>query len=274
MVGPLALVLGDVDLKAQIASTIADGSATLLVEWGKGADEHGFWVCFATNDVDGDGEPDDSFGDRARGDGTFQIDGDSIDEYGATLQFNRASRDGDLVEAGPSIFRFPLPFGAGDDPVELNLTMEQATFQGVVVEGPTGVESADEVFRLDGEDVTFGGWQLGGIVSLDQIGQLFNDLLADCLCADFDATDPIVTYGEGPTHYVMECAQSPRGGCTADDGAICENVGLICSTALPLIPTIGIVDIDSDHSGITDSMSVGLRVSAIGATLAEPPTAP
>ena len=273
LLGPLALVAGDdLDIEATIEEALADDSIAILLEWGKGAEENGFWVYLGTNDTDGDGEPDQSFGDRAGGDGVFQIERDAIDEFGSLIQFNTASRDGDNIEAGPSVFRLNIPIDTEDFSLNLDLTIEQATIAGTVAED--GVTSVDEDFDIDGETVTYGGWGLGGVVPLDQIGQLLNDLVSGCACAGFDPSEPIITYGEQPSGYVMECAQQPTGGCTADDGVICENVGLVCSTALPLIPTIGIADIDTDDSGFADAMSVGIRLSAVGASLADPALVP
>ena len=275
LLGPLALIAGDgLDIEATIEEALADDSIAILLEWGKGAEENGFWVYLGTNDTDGDGEPDQSFGDRAGGDGVFQVERDAIDEFGSLIQFNTATRDGDDIEAGPSLFRLNIPIDTEDFSLNLDLTIEQATIAGTVMDDATGVASVDEDFDIDGETITYGGWGLGGVVPLDQIGQLLNDLVAGCACAGFDPSEPIITYGEQPSGYVMECAQQPTGGCTADDGVICENVGLVCSTALPLIPTIGIADIDTDNSGFADAMSVGIRLSAVGATLADPALVP
>ena len=269
LVGALGALGQDLDIEATIEEALADDSIALLLEWGKGAEGNGFWAYLGSNDTDGDGEPDQSFEDRASGAGVFQIEPEGLDEYGSLIQFNTATVDGDVVTAGPSLFRINIPIDTEDFALNLDLTIEQATIMGAQVEDATGIASVDEEFDIDGELIEFGGWALGGVVPLDQIGALLNNLASDCACAGFDSAEPVVTYGDDGTTYNLACAQEPDGECTADDGVICENIGLVCSF-LPSLPSFGLNDIDTDGNGVGDALSVGIRLSGVGATLGDP----
>ncbi|MFT6397675.1 MAG: hypothetical protein ACJAYU_002429, partial [Bradymonadia bacterium] len=270
LVGALGALGQDLDIEATIEEALAGDSIALLLEWGRGAEGNGFWAYLGSNDTDADGEPDQSYEDRSAGDGVFQIQASSLDEYGSIIQFNTATVDGDVTTAGPSIFALNIPIETDGFSLDLDLTIERATIQGITVDDATGVASVDEEFDIDGENIEYGGWALGGVVPLDQIGALLDDLMSDCACAGFDADLPVVTYGDDGTTYNLACAQSPEGECTADDGVICENVSLVCSF-LPSLPSFGLNDIDTNGNGVGDALSVGIRLSAVGAVLAEIP---
>lgn len=260
------------DANQLMADAIADDSLTVLIEWGMGAEGNGFWAHLGTNDTDGDGAPDQAFEDRSNGDGVFQVLPESLDEYGAIIQFNIATVDGDVVTAGPSLFRVNIPIETEGFSLDLDLTIENATVQGAQVDDATGIASADQEFELDGELVALGGWMLGGVIPLDQIGALLNDLASDCSCAGFDSDRPVVNYGDDGTTYLLGCAQAPEAACTAEDGPICENITAICEF-IARVSELGINDIDTDGNGVGDAMSVGLWLSSVGATLADPPVA-
>ena len=273
LVGALGVLGGDLDIEATLEEALADDDIALVFEWGKGSTEEGFWTYLSTNDVDDDGEPDQDFSVRSAGDGIFQILPEALDEFGALVQFNYASVTDGVLTAGPSLFRLNIPIDAEGISLDLDLTIEQATVQGSSTETATGIASVNEEFDIDGEVIEFGGWKLGGVVPLDQIGALLNDLAKDCACAGFNPDEPVITYGDDGTQYNLACEQTPAGECTADDGVICENIALVCSF-LPSLPSLGLNDIDTDGNGVGDALSVGIRVSGVGATLADPPVQP
>jgi hypothetical protein len=110
------------------------------------------------------------------------------------------------------------------------------------------------------------------VIPLGQIGAVLDDLVSDCACAGFDADTPVITYGEDGTDYHLACAQSPEGECSRDESPLCENIADICQF-IAQMPDSGVIDIDTDGNGVRDAMSVGLWLSAVGATLSEPPDA-
>jgi hypothetical protein len=61
--------------------------------------------------------------------------------------------------------------------------------------------------------------------------------------------------------------------CTDADGTICGNLSTVCGFA-PALPTLGLIDVDTNGNAIPDAISVGLRLSMSGAALAATPVAP
>ncbi|MCB9507091.1 MAG: hypothetical protein H6698_03260 [Myxococcales bacterium] len=263
LVGALGALGGDIDVDALIGEALADDSIALLFQWTKlDADpsEHDFSVYLATNDVDGDGTPDQSFGDRADGMGVFQVQAASVDAYGSIVQFNQTTFVDDVLTAGPGVFRLSIPIATEDFSLDLDLSIQQATVQGQLADSDNGPVSVDPTF----DDVEYGGIKLGGVVPLDQIFEIIEDLARDCECAGFTA-DPIITYGDNGTTYAVACAQTPTGDCEGQ-GTICENLGTVCSF-LPSLPSLGLNDIDTDGNGVGDALSVGVRLSLTGAAV-------
>ena len=248
---------------------IRAGDITQIFEWGRGADENGFWAYEATNDLDDDGSPDTEWRDRADGRGTFRILADSLDERGAFAQFNAATHVDGWVEATAEEFdlglRVPMGVFGG---IELRLV--DARFSGPISETPTGFASGEEEFDIDGELIPFGTWQLGGVVPLEVFAESLEEEAAACACAEFDLSEPILRYGDTGEYYELACAQTPGGDCTLEDGEFCGNISLLCSF-LPSLPSFGLNDIDLDENGVGDALSVGLRLTAVGATLDDPP---
>lgn len=269
LVGALGVLGEDLDIDATLQEALEGDDIALIFEWGQGADEAGFHAYLATNDVDDDGTPDDDFATRVAGDGTFQLDPAGVDEFGSIVQFNMASEVDGVVTAGPSQFRLNIPIDTEDFSLDLDLTIEQATVTGELTDVTNGRASVNPEYDVDGEMVEFGGLQLGGVVPLDQIGELLNTLASDCACAGFDDTMPVITYGDDGVQYNLACAQTPAGECTEADGVVCENLSLVCSF-LPSLPSLGLNDIDTNNNGVGDALSVGIRLSATGAIIADP----
>ena len=218
--------------------------------------DYNFSIYLATNDVDGDGTPDQEFSERTAGNGVFAIDTASLDEWGGIIQFNNTTYTAPVFQAGPGEFRLNLPIDTGDFALNLDLTIQQATIRGAIAESATGIESEDDAISL------------GGVVSLDSIFSILNDLAADCECAGFDSSMPVLTYGDNGTEYLVTCSQTPTGDCSGA-GTVCENLGLVCSLIGQLVPVFGLGDIDTNGNGVVDHLSVGLQLSLTGATVAE-----
>lgn len=265
----LVAALG-VDADELLTDRIRDDDVAVIFEWDKGSERAGFHAYFATNDVDDDGVPDDDFATRVAGDGTFQLDPASVDEYGAQVQFNRAREDEGVLVAGPSQFHLNVPIHIGDVELELDLTIEQATMFGPLEDTTTGRASVDAEFEIEGEMVEFGGMQLGGVIPLDQVGKLLDSWASECTCAGFDPSMRVISYGDDGVTYNSECVQTPTDGCTEADGPICANLDAVCAF-LPTMVSLGLNDLDTNNNGVGDSISVGLWLSLTGATLTDPP---
>ena len=274
LVGALAVIGEDLDIQATLDEALADDAITTLIEWKHWPDSPEFSIYLGTNDGDGDGEPDQAFEDRAAGDGIFQIKPESFGEAGALVQFNSAAISDGYLVAGPSLFRLILPLDGGGFTIDLDLTLEQARIEGSIREMETGIESVNPEFDIDGTMMEFGGLMVGGVVALDQIFSIIDEIARSCTCARIDPDEPVITYGDDGTQYAVACVQTPSGSaCAADDGTICENLSLVCSI-LPSLPSLGLNDVDTDGNEVGDALSVGLRLSATGAALGHPAIAP
>ncbi|MCA9563059.1 MAG: hypothetical protein KC561_06200 [Myxococcales bacterium] len=262
----LATLLSGTDFDAEFAHSLEADDLTMIFSWGHGENEEGFHVYLATNDLDGNGDPNQSFETRSAGNGTFRLDPASIDEHGAYIQFNRAEKDGDTLTAGPSIMRLAIPFELDGEPFSLDVDIEDAMVVGDIVPISTGIETVN-LEITDGEETdTYGGLALGGVIPFEQIGEILNDFASDCSCAGF-SEGPVISYGPGTRNYEFECVQEPDGDCS-EAGTICQNLEAACL----LLPAVGMLaDIDQDGDGVPDSLSIGVRLSLTGASLTEPP---
>lgn len=256
LIGLVGVLAADVNIDDVIAEALADDSIALLMGWTGLPDSHNFSIYLATNDVDGDGTPDQEFSERAAGNGVFTINEESLDEWGGVIQFNNTTYTAPVFQAGPGEFRLNLPIDTDGFSLNLDLTIQDTTIRGPIAESTTGIESEDDAILL------------GGVVPLDQIFSILNDLAADCTCAEFDPTMPVITYEDNGTEYLVTCAQTPTGDC-AGGGTVCENLGLVCSLIGQLVPVFGLGDIDTNGNGVVDALSVGLQLSLTGATVAD-----
>ena len=262
--GAMAVLDQNLDIDEEVSGALEFGGSTRLVAWAPPSSD-GYWLYDATNDLDGDGAPDDSFDDRLDGMGLFELLPDSGDEFGAHLQFNLELDDG-WFGAGTDPIVVPLPFAfiQGLTPVPLL----RARIRGDVFEDSDGGWSSDHEFDSDGELIEFGGIELAGVLHLDDLAALFERELQGCECARFNADSPIVTTGVDGDGFWIACAQGPAGDCSADRRVGCRNVELVCGV-LPSLTSFRLNDFDSDGDGIGDSMSVGVRLTAVPGTLTE-----
>ncbi len=273
LLGVLGTFLDGVDINASIQEAVDAGDLALVLEHvnvpdsvntGGQATDATVNLYLATADEG------DTAADRASGDGTFTL-GE------ATATFDDVTVGEGQFAAGPDTFPLTIPLGAlgGSDLgiEELDLTVTDARIEGEIVECNNGVCSVDPLVSVDGEDVQVGGMKLGGAVGADQIVTLINDLVADCSCISADlATEPMILGGEDADaqSYVLECnsaVDTSSANCGDEDGAICGglggNIGTVCS-ALGVVGNL--IDVDIDGNGINDGISLGIRLSLVGAT--------
>jgi hypothetical protein len=262
----LSTLISGTDFDAEFAQSIEMDDLTMIFAWGYGPAEDGFHVYLGSNDANDDGVPDDTFEQRSEGSGTFLLESRTIDDYGAFIQFNNADRETDALTAGPSLMRLAVPIYLDGSRIFLDVDIEDAMVTANLADTDTGIDTVDETFGEGSGAETYGGMQIGGVISFDYIGELLDGLASDCSCAEFE-DGPVIGYGVNDGGYEFTCLQTPTGDCSGAE-TICANLTAAC----PLLPAVGaLADIDQDGDGINDSLSIGLRISLAGATLTSPP---
>ena len=267
------------DLNELLAEQLEGGGFTLLAEYKRGfdgTDPSQLHFFIGTNDVDGNGEPDQTYDQILDGEGEFLITGAAFGPRGSLIQFNRGTFDeatGEFVSPAEEFF-LTLPLGGLIDGVgDVSLTINDARLEANL--DPTEpTSSINPTF----DEVEYGGARLGGFIELDELFGTLNDIVGEsCACAvgNTSGEPPVIIFGEGanprrPTQYGISCNDTSFDISTCESGnVICDNIGLVCSTGAQIISTLAIADIDSNGNGIDDSLSVGIFVTMDTATLNE-----
>lgn len=282
LTGALGAISPDTDIQATLDSAVADGSIALLLEYA-GLDETTktgatqLWFYLATNDVDGDGSGDQAWDPALKaGEGIFQVQPTSLAADGSPLiKFEAASIDSNVLSAGPGDFPLSLPIPGL---LTLDVTIKQATLEADVRSEASGIFTTDADIDSDGDGTpeVWGGGKLGGVIPVEQVINILNDLANDCACAGIAPDAAVIIAGEGTDQYDVACDPNITindSACTDADGLICGNLSTVCGFA-PALPTLGLIDVDTNGNTIPDAISVGLRLSMSGAALAETPVAP
>ncbi len=282
LTGALGAISPDTDIQATLDSAVADGSIALLLEYA-GLDETTktgatqLWFYLATNDVDGDGSGDQAWDPALKaGEGIFQVQPTSLAADGSPLiKFESASIDSNVLGAGPGDFPLSIPIPGL---LTLDVTIKQATLEADVRAEASGIFTTDADIDSDGDGTpeVWGGGKLGGVIPVDQVIGILNDLANDCACAGIAPDAAVIIAGEGTDQYDVACDPTITindAACTDADGLICGNLSTVCGFA-PALPTLGLIDVDTNGNTIPDAISVGLRLSMSGAALAETPVAP
>ncbi len=282
LTGALGAISPDTDIQATLDSAVADGSIALLLEYA-GLDETTktgatqLWFYLATNDVNGDGSGDQTWDPALKGgEGIFQVQPTSLDADGKPLiKFESASIDSNVLGAGPGDFPLTIPIPGL---LTLDVTIKQATIEADVRPEASGIFTNDADIDSDGDGVSevWGGGKLGGVIPVEQVIGILNDLANDCACAGIAPDAVVIIAGEGTDQYDVACDPNITindSACTDADGLICGNLSTVCGFA-PALPTLGLIDVDTNGNTIPDAISVGLRLSMSGAALAATPVAP
>jgi flagellin-like hook-associated protein FlgL len=278
LVGALGAIAPDTDLQQTLDDAVAGGDIALLIEYygldkATNAGATQLWFYLGSNDVDGDGSGDQAWDPTLKnGEGVFLAKASSLDESGEPLiKFESAGIAEDVLTAGPGDFPLSIPI---PDLLTLNVTIQQAQLNADVRSEATGIFTTDEEIDAD-EDGTaelWGGGKLGGVIPVDQVISILNDLANDCACAGVPADANLIIAGEGADAYEVACDPDITindGACTDADGLICGNLGTVCGFA-PALPTLGLIDVDTNENAVPDAISVGIRVSMSGAAIPEP----
>ena len=261
---------------------MADGSIALLLEYA-GLDETTktgptqLWFYLGTNDVDGDGSGDQAWDTALKaGEGIFQVQPTSLAADGSPLiKFESAEIDSNTLSAGPGDFPLTIPIPGL---LTLDVTIKQAQIEADVRPEASGIFTNDADIDSDGDGTpeVWGGGKLGGVIPVDQVIGILNDLANDCACAGIAPDAVVIIAGEGTDQYDVNCDPDitiDDSACTDADGLICGNLSTVCGFA-PALPTLGLIDVDTNGNTIPDAISVGLRLSMSGAALAATPVAP
>jgi hypothetical protein len=281
LIGALGAIAPDVNIQDTLDSAVADGSTALLFEYA-GLNESTLsgstqvWVYKVTNDLDGDGAPDQALEPaRKAGEGIFQVLPNSLARDGSPLvRFESGAIRSSILSAGPGEFPFSFPFLGLRS---LDARIQQATLDADVRPAASGIFTTDADIDSDGDGVreVWGGGKLGGVIPVEQVIGILNDLANDCACAGIARDAVVILAGEGTDQYDIACDPNITindSACTDADGTICGNLSTVCGFA-PALPTLGLIDVDTNRNLIPDAISVGLRLSMSGAALANPPVA-
>jgi hypothetical protein len=282
LTGALGAISPDTDIQATLDSAVADGDIALLLEYAGLAEltktgPTQLWFYLATNDIDGDGSGDQDWATALKaGEGIFQVQPTSLAADGSPLiKFESAAIRSNTLTAGPGDFPLTIPIPGL---LTLDVTIEQAQIVADVRPEASGIFTNDADIDSDGDGTpeVWGGGKLGGVIPVDQVIGILNDLANDCACAGIAADAEVIIAGEGTDQYDVACDPNITindSACTDADGLICGNLSTVCGFA-PALPTLGLIDVDTNGNTIPDAISVGLRLSMSGATLENPPVAP
>ena len=245
-------------------------------------------VFVGINDIDLDGNPDQSLDERREGLGEFRADRRTLGDNGAQLMLpgtllaeghfrtRAATFDAELPIYQTCSFRFhetPLrPSGArcrGEEVYPLRLF-------GLRV---AGAIAADEggVSSVDTDDVP--GIRIGGAIQVQDVATLLNASYSDaCRCAGIGEDDDMIVVSSSGTRTTMACdarfANPDISTCVSGQRQ-CAGIANLCN-ALPLLGNLA--DVDTDGDGVQDAFSFGVRVSLSPATFGgdrgpiQPPT--
>lgn len=260
-------ILGDTDVNGMIQSSIADGTIAILLEYvgldaaNAAADAdltmNGFYGAYATFQAGGT-TPD--YDTALTGEGHFTVDPNSFIEGTAMplISFAGAKIQGGVLTAGPSLFTLNFP---------LMGMLLSASVNGTQIE-------ADVAANLNGKGLDFTGAKLGGYVKAEELAGAINAVLTGCDClglsTDLITFDPMVAEPKlACDDTALDEFKANGPNCTEDEG-ICYDIGskasimdLVCGVGLNLLA----LDVDSDDNGLVDSISVGVRLDGVAATI-------
>ena len=170
-----------------------------------------------------------------------------------------------------------IDFGTGgfdSDNVDF-YSLKRARAVGEIVNcGDGGLCSIDPLVNLDGDDVQVGGIGLSGALHAQAMVSLLNGMVGRCSCISSDlASNPMFLGGEDidAGTYVLQCnpnVDTSWSSCTSQDGPTCEGIGGNIGTVCSALGVIGnLIDVDVDGNGVNESISMGVRLSLVPATL-------
>jgi len=249
--GPMLQMSLD-DLNATVAESLAGGDFIILFEYfglaADAADTAYFDVNFFLGaDEDDPADPTDNFS----GTETFLIVPDSLKPDGTPLiTFAGASVAGGVIEAGPS--QFIVPISIEDPPLNLVLTVDEASMNADITNGANGYE--------------LGNGTLCGYITIEQIFNALNDFMGgSCGCLGYTGEAIYMNADEEWECATFVSTCNPDDPETGSIQEICGQIGQYCGMAAGLLPQFLDVDVDGDGAG--DAISLGATFGATSAVL-------
>jgi hypothetical protein len=272
----LGSLVGDLD--ELLTDFVQDGTAILLAEYKNGFDgTNPSQLHFFIGDAEGG-----TWDDWSEGNGTFTVTGAAFGPRGSLIQFNRGTFNSTTgaFASPPEQFSIVLPLAslgvelAGLEEVRLDI-LDARLEAALDPSQPTDTVNP----TINGVEV--GGARLGGYITLDSLFSQINQVFAGCGCATGSMGEsPSLIYGDnipGPggrpaTRYSISCSSSTYNVDACEAGTVCTdasiNINLVCS-AIGLAASLLTPDFDTDGNGVNDSVSVGLRLGMVKATIGE-----
>lgn len=256
------------ELHRQALATIA---GTWLVEY-RGTDmdawrrwpQLSFWP--GTNDLDGDGMPDQSHEAGPESERTFRVRGEHFTRVGAPLQFNSAAFDGGQLLSDVSAYVLPLALDSVLPGIGLlNIPIEHVRIAAHLDDSmPTrSIREGDA-----------GGLLLGGVLPLGIALDLVDWEARGCVCAvGIEEPYQVIRHGENADRgrYQASCAAAPYdvSACDVSDVFCSDTLNRLCE-ALVASSGASLADLDTDNSGVPDAVTFGFRLMLVPATIADP----
>ena len=229
-----------------LAATLADGTHITVLEYiglrDGGADTPAFDLASYAA-VDDDGDPDNNL----EGHGTFRVPSTSLYPNGAPIYgFDSASVAGGRLTAEGGWWA--LPTSCQTTGFDFDISAEDVSVTATIQAEVGGY------LQRRGE-------LCGYIAKVSVLGAL-NDYVAT-YCGCLGLARPLIVNEGGGSYACSEAAPT----CDPEDeiGSICSTLNQFCGSVVLLLPMF--LDVDYDGDEIGDAMSVGLRFSAVPASI-------
>ena len=250
-----------------------DGDIVILTDWltypESGTGEADFAILIGDLEKDGEGNPVESFGTRAAGDGNYTVQPMSLDGYGPQVRFGLADVDDNTMTTELSIFNLTLSLGEidGINIGDLNLTLDAAKIEADLSVETNGIHTVDR--EAAGETPFMGGGMLGGVVGLEGVLGIFEDLAADCECTTEGEPLMVYAYDFASGSLQLECnAASGATECGESEPGVCGFLGIVCGVT-SIIAGVPDVDLYACEEVVPSGGTEQYRCGVEGAEFAE-----
>jgi hypothetical protein len=256
-----------------INMALADGSTNLLVDFDGMPEDlsQSSTVTIrgttGTNDLDGDGEPDQDATARLNGDGVYEGEVENpafaFESADATLSDGVVELDSDIS------WRIPLPLRGNE---ALYIPVNQLQISAELQRNADGqLSSIQTATTVEEQTIELGGMRVGGLVPVEDLVTSLNGALSSCECAGLTAGDDLLLYN-GVVNDSLEVIcdaelEVDSSSCTREtSGQLCPLISLLCN-ASSLIPNLA--DTDTNDDDINDAYTVGLYMTLVPASIEE-----
>lgn len=212
----------------------------------------------ASPDTDRDGESDSSQAERAQGQAEMYVLRSGFGSFGPLTQFPAARVEEDFLQTSESDLFVRFPGGAllsiSDQPVRYHV--QRARMEGVIYPESEGWRTVPLATAEQEEiDPAFVGLRFGGAIAAEDIVDVINAQVPDCVCVSDRAGDLLQLERE-EGDLVLTCSERVNLQLCLDDEGPCGRLPLLCE-ALPDASALLPWDVDLDGDGLRDAASVG-----------------